>query len=101
MPKLTIDVPHSLTPDEAVQRLKQKFAEAKAEYGSRVNNLRDEWTDHTFDFSAEAVGMKVSGRIAVEPRNLRLEMSLPLAAMLFKRTIEDRIRQEVAGLLGS
>jgi hypothetical protein len=36
----------------------------------------------------------------VEPERLRLTAGLPIAAMIFKAAIEDRIRQEVGSLLG-
>ena len=101
MPRLLLEVPHALDQDEAMRRLKEKFAAARAEYQDRVSKFHDEWKDHTFSFSLQALGMGVSGTVAVEPRKVRLEVALPLAAMLFKRAIEDRLRQEIDGLLGS
>jgi hypothetical protein len=99
MPKLSIDVPHVLSQDEAAQRLKDKFAAVRAEYESQVSEFREEWLDHTFSFAFRALGMAVSGTVAVEPKQVRLAASLPLAAMLFKSAIEERIRQEVGVLL--
>ncbi len=101
MPRLLLEVPHALDRDEAVRRLKEKFAAAQVEHGQHVSKFHDEWKDHTFSFSLHALGMGVSGTVAVEPRKIRLEVTLPLAAMLFKRAIEERLRQEVEGLLGS
>ncbi|MCE5268378.1 MAG: polyhydroxyalkanoic acid system family protein [Planctomycetaceae bacterium] len=101
MPKLKLDVPHTLDQEEATRRLKDKFAAAKAQYHDQVQGLQDQWNDHTFSFSLHAMGMSVSGTVAVQPRNIRLEVALPLAAMLFKRAIEDRVRQEVDGLLAT
>jgi hypothetical protein len=43
--------------------------------------------------------MKVAGTLAVEPANVKLNVDLPFAAMLFKKAIEDRVRQEVGRML--
>lgn len=99
MPKLSLEVPHALTRDEVVKRLKAKFAAVRSQYEGQVQGLREEWLDHTFSFGFKAMGMAVSGTVAVEPQKVSLAADLPFAAMLFKGTIEQRIRQEVGQLL--
>jgi hypothetical protein len=99
MPRLTLAVPHSLTPDEAKQRLKDKFTAALAEHQERVSHLHEEWRDHTLSFAFQAFGMGVSGTVAVEPNQVKLDAELPFAAVLFKGAIEQRLRQEVNVLL--
>jgi predicted NBD/HSP70 family sugar kinase len=101
MPQLTLAVPHSLGLDEAMRRLKDKFAAARAEHQGRVSNLREEWRDHTLSFAFQAMGMGVSGTVAVEPSQVKLKADLPLAAAFFKGAIEQRLRQEVNILLAS
>ena len=99
MPRITLEVPHSLGLEEATRRLKDKFAAAKAEHGARVSNLREEWRDHTLSFALKAMGMGVSGTVAVEPAQVKLDAELPFAASFFKGAIEQRLRQEVNTLL--
>jgi hypothetical protein len=101
MPQLSLDIPHVLSPDEAVQRLKEKFAAARTEYQNNVSEFKEQWRDHTFSYAFKVLGMAVSGTIAVEQTRVRLATDLPLAAMFFKAAIEDRIRQEVGALLGA
>jgi hypothetical protein len=101
MPRLSLAVPHLLTPDEAKQRLKDKFAAALVEHQGRVSNTREEWRDHTLSFGFQAMGMAVSGTVAVEPKQVKVDAELPFAAMLFKGAIEQRLRDEVAALLAS
>jgi len=121
MPRLTIEVPHALGQEEATRRLQDRFAAAEAQYRERIDEYRgewshqiaappgknfgselhDEWTDHTFSFSVKTMGVGVSGSIAVAPARVAVDLNLPWAAMLFKRTIEERLRQELAGLLAS
>jgi hypothetical protein len=101
MPRLTLEVPHSLGLDEATRRLKDKFAAARAEHQGRVSNLREEWRDHTLSFAFQAMGMGVSGTVAVEPSHVKLNAELPLAAAFFKGAIEQRLRHEVGVVLAS
>jgi hypothetical protein len=99
MPQLTLDVPHALGQDEAAKRLKERFEFASETYKSQVNNLNHGWSDHTFSFDFQAMGMKVAGTLAVEPTLVKLNVNLPLAAMFFKKTIEERVRHEVGRML--
>jgi hypothetical protein len=99
MPRLTLAVSHSLGLEEATRRLKDKFAAAKAEHHARVSNLREEWRDNTLSFALQAMGLGVSGTVAVEADQVKFDAELPFAASFFKGAIEQRLRQEVSTLL--
>jgi hypothetical protein len=99
MPRITFEMPHSLGLEEATRRLKDKLAAALAEHQSRVSNLREEWRDHTLSFALKAMGMGVSGTVAVAPDQVKVDAELPIAAAFFKGAIEQRLRQEVGTLL--
>jgi hypothetical protein len=99
MPRLALETPHAIGQDEAIRRLKKKFAAVRAVHGGRVNNLHEEWQDHTLAFGFQTMGMSISGTVAVEPDRVKLDASLPFAALMFKRTIEQQIRKEMDGLL--
>jgi hypothetical protein len=99
MPQISLETPHKLGREEAVRRLKDKFNVVRALYGAHVTNLQQKWTDHTHSFSFKAMGMGVSGAVQVEDALVKLQVELPLAATLFKGTIEERIRREISGLL--
>jgi hypothetical protein len=101
MPRLTLTVPHSVGSDEAKRRLKDKLAAALSEHGDRLSDFREEWRDHALSFGFRALGMAVTGTVAVEPEQVRVDADLPFAAMLFKGAIEQRLRQEVSTLLAS
>jgi hypothetical protein len=101
MPKLNVEVPHTLGRDEAARRLKQQFDLARGAYGSYVSDLQEQWNDdHTLTFGFKAMGMKVAGTLAVEDALVRVLVELPLAAMMIKGTIEQRTRQELTQILG-
>jgi len=101
MPQLQLDIPHALSQDEAARRLREKFAAAVAEHEEHLTDFTHQWEDHTFTFAFKALGMAVSGTVAVEPERVRLDAKLPLAAAFFKGMIENQIREEVGSLLDS
>ena len=74
MPRLTVEVPHVLGLEEATQRLKERFAAARAEHQDHVNNFREEWKDHTFSFAFQTLGMAVSGDVAVGGEKVKLDV---------------------------
>lgn len=99
MPQLSLEVAHELGQEEAARRLKDRIALASDAYGSQVSELSQQWNGHTFTFGFHAMGMKIAGTVAVEHEKVKVAASIPLAAMLFKKTIEDRVRLEVGSLL--
>jgi hypothetical protein len=99
MAKLVLEVPHALDREEATRRLKDKFAAALAEHHGKVSDVQHEWNDNAFSFAFQAMGMAISGTVTVEHKAVKLAADLPFAAMLFKRTIEERLRHEVGVIL--
>ncbi|MGW8256504.1 MAG: polyhydroxyalkanoic acid system family protein, partial [Thermoguttaceae bacterium] len=99
MPRISLEMPHKLGREEVLRRIKDKFAEVHNQYGEMVNNFQENWVDHTHSFSFQAMGMAVSGSVQVEDSLVKLNADLPFAAMLFKGTIEQRIREEMDSLL--
>jgi hypothetical protein len=99
MPRIALETPHALGQDEALKRLKTKFESTYSEYGSAVENLDQQWTDHTLNFSFSAMGMGISGTVKVEDRAVKLSAELPFAAKFFQGAIENRLRTELGNLL--
>ena len=99
MPRLTMETSHALGQEEAVRRLKKKLSALTDIYQSRVNDLQKEWNGNRFSFGFKAAGMKVAGALTVEDAEVKLDAKLPLAAMIFKGKIEERVREELGKLL--
>ena len=72
MAQLLLDIPHSLGQEEATCRLKEKFAASQSQYQGQVSNFREEWQDHTFSFGFHALGMAVTGTVAVAEKNVKV-----------------------------
>jgi hypothetical protein len=101
MPRVALTAAHSLGRDEAERRLKDRLGVICASYGSDVSELNEDWSHHTLSVAFKALGMRVSGTIAVRDRDVGLCVDLPFAAVIFKRLIEERIRGELVRTLAS
>lgn len=99
MPKSTVTVDHDLGRDEALERLKGILVEAKAQYGDRITDLEETWTDTGGRFSFKAMGMKVSGDLMVEDDRVDIIGDFPWAAKPFQGTIEATLRERAERLL--
>lgn len=99
MPRLAIEHPHALGEDEATRRIKQKIENDKEAFAGQFSNANDNWQGNTLSFGFEAVGMKVSGTMAVEEATVKIDVQLPLAAMMFKGMIEQKVHEDLDKLL--
>jgi hypothetical protein len=90
-----MQIPHNLGREEATRRIQEQIPKVRA----HVTELDEQWQDHTLTFHFKALGFKVGGTLAVEESTVNVDVDLPLAASLVKGTIEQRVRQEVGGLL--
>ena len=89
-----MQIPHALGREEATRRIKEQIPKVR----DQVPDLDEQWQDHTLTFHFTAMGFKVGGTLAVEDTAANLDVDLPLAAMMVKGMIEQRIRQELGGL---
>ena len=98
MPKFNLEVPHTLPPAEAQDRM-QRFAESlHGRFGDQAKDVTQSWTDNVMSFGFKTLGMRIDGQIGVEPDKLVVSGDLPIAAMMFKGKIESEIRQQLERL---
>jgi hypothetical protein len=98
MAKMNFDIPHQLSQQEALERIKKLLSEAKKNYGNQIENLQETWEGNTGQFSFSAKGFDLSGSLTVQPNTIELRGDVPFAVSLFKGKIE-RMIQETAGKL--
>lgn len=98
MPKLNMTVLHRLTQDEAATRIKGLLNEVKAQFADKISDLHEEWDSNTGKYSFSAMGFPVSGTVAVKATQVEIAGDLPFAAILFKKKIEDTIKDRAETL---
>ncbi|MBN2022686.1 MAG: polyhydroxyalkanoic acid system family protein [Pirellulales bacterium] len=101
MPQLSVSVPHALGREEALRRLRNESDVAKSAFGDRVRDLVEDWGNDGMSFRFSAMGMAVEGNVAVEEAAVTTTAKLPLAAMMFKGLIEQRLRDRLAAVLAA
>jgi Putative polyhydroxyalkanoic acid system protein (PHA_gran_rgn) len=99
MPTIKVSVPHSLDPQEAVQRIQSIVRDVKGQFADRVSDIQEEWTANSGRFSFKAMGFAVSGTVDVDDREVRIQSNLPFAATPFKNRIETVLVERARALL--
>lgn len=99
MPAIAISVPHSLPPAEALRRIQSMLGDLKRQYGDQVTEVTETWSGSTGEFSMTAMGLRISGTLAVEPAEVKLNGTIPFAAVPFRGRIEQLIREQAETLL--
>jgi hypothetical protein len=99
MPNLNISIPHQLSQDEALRRIKSAIADAKKQYGEKIDQLRESWNGYSGTLDVTAMGQKLGVVLTVNPSDVTVESALPMIAMMFRGKIEAAIRQEGTKLL--
>jgi Putative polyhydroxyalkanoic acid system protein (PHA_gran_rgn) len=99
MSNLNITVPHQLSQDEALRRIRQYIEQAKMQYSDKITGFQEDWNGHVGAFKVSASGFSGSGNIIVNPSEVSIQSSLPLLAMAFKGRIEAFVQETLMRLL--
>jgi hypothetical protein len=99
MPSLDLSIPHQLSQEEALRRIKNLLSDAKRDHGDMIDKLEETWDDNTGHFSFSAKGYDVSGSLEVLPNSIELTSKVPFAVSLFKGMITSMITQKAKELL--
>jgi len=95
MPQLSMQIPHTLGREEATRRIQEQLPKVRG----RLTDLDEQWQEHTLTFHFKAMGFKVDGTLAVADTTADINVDLPMAAMMVKGMIEQRVRQELGAVL--
>jgi hypothetical protein len=99
MSKLTLNIPHQLSKEEALSRIKKLLVNVKQEQSGNISNVKEEWRENTGKFSFSAKGFDLSGMIEVNASSIDINASVPLAVSLFKGKIKSIINEKARELL--
>lgn len=99
MPNISVLVPHRLSQDEALNRIRNFIAQARIQFGDRMTITQEEWSGYLCTFAGSATGFNVAGNIVVSSTDVTVQSTLPGAAFFFKGRIEATLRNQLAQIL--
>lgn len=99
MSSLNISIPHELSQDDAVARIKKLLTKLQVEQKDMIQNVKEEWNGNKSNFSFSAKGFDIAGNIAVNPDSVNIKGDLPFMLSFFKGKIEEIIKAQGQAVL--
>ncbi len=99
MPSFKAEVSHQLGQAAATERLKGFADKIRERYKDQVSNMQESWGDNSLEFSFKTLGLSIKGKINIEDTVVKLNGTLPFAALPFRGKIENSIKDELAKAL--
>jgi hypothetical protein len=92
MPEISVAVPYNVTldPVEVKEKTGPMLQEQLQELQAR--DFQIEWTDMTAEFRFTSYGFLIQGSVDIQPKQIVVNVKVPLVAAVFK----NRIRKEIA-----
>ena len=99
MSDLSLHIPHNLSAEEALGRIKNLLGNLKRDNKDLVENAEESWEGNTGKFSFSAKGFDLSGLINVTSSSVDIDAKLPFALSFFKGKISQVITGKAKELL--
>lgn len=99
MPKFHVEIPHTLSAEEAKSRLERFVESLQAKFGDKVSDLEQGWSGNKLSFGFKTFGFKIAGAIEALEQKLDVKGEIPLTAMMFKGKIEGEVKEQLARLM--
>ena len=94
MSRPVVTIPHRLSRQEAVKRLKAGFSNVRSSFGQGFVVVKDEWAGDHLDFRASLLGQTTTGSVDVADDHVRLEVQLPWVLALLAEKAKALVQRE-------
>ena len=91
---VVVTIPHRLSRQEAVKRLKAGFSNVRSSFGQGFVVVKDEWAGDHLDFRASLLGQTTIGSVDVADDHVRLEVQLPWVLALLAEKAKALVQRE-------
>ena len=91
---VVVTIPHRLSRQEAVKRLKAGFSNVRSSFGQGFVVVKDEWAGDHLDFRASLLGQTTTGSVDVADDNVRLEVQLPWMLSLLTNKAKALVQKQ-------
>jgi hypothetical protein len=99
MPRISLSVPHKLGQDEAKSRIAKLIADSRTQFGDKMADLTETWSENVETFSFRTMGFAVDGKLDVQPAEVLIDINLPWAAIPFQGRVKSEILKHAIELL--
>lgn len=96
---VVVNIPHDLGREQARQRLQTGFGRIREQIAGHALQFEERWEGERLHFNAGALGQKVSGRVDVFDKSVRIEVDLPWILATIAEKLQGRIQREGTLLL--
>lgn len=100
MPAFKTEVPHSLSQEDARERVDQMKDSIHEQYPGLVSDLSSEWNENTLSLQFSVYGFKIKSALEVQVQCVIVNGNIPLAALPFKGKVQQTIGDKLSELLG-
>jgi hypothetical protein len=97
MPKVTVTVPHDKEPEHLVEKVKPAIEKTVQDF--QGHDVQSNWTDRGADFSFKSMAFTIKGKVAIDEKQVVVDVELPFAAMMFKDRAEKAITKNLTRAL--
>ena len=91
---VVVTIPHRLSRQEAVKRLKAGFSNVRSSFGQGFVVVKDEWAGDHLDFRASLLGQTTTGSVDVADDHVRLEVQLPWMLSLLANKAKALVQKQ-------
>ncbi len=91
---VVVTIPHRLTKEEAIRRLKKGFGDVRSTVGEKFVVLTDDWAGDHLDFRASLLGQTTTGTVDVGDHSVRLEIQLPWVLALLANKAKAIVQKQ-------
>ncbi len=97
---MRVTVPHDLSREEVRQRLRERAQDLAGSVPGGMAQVTTNWlNDDTVDLAIAAMGQNLTGSIAIEDRQVVIDLTLPLALSFVEPMIAGTIKEQGQKLL--
>ena len=93
MPKVSVSVPHDQAPEEIVKKSEPYIEKMINDFEGK--DLQMEWEGNNADFSFKSLAFTIKGHVAVDDKQIAVDIDLPFAAMMFKDKVEKALTKNL------
>lgn len=99
MPKISVTVPHNRDPQEVIAKAAASIEDSARDF--QATDVKVETVGNTANFSFRSLAFVISGKLEARPKDVLVEVELPMLAMAFKDMAEEAIRENLEKALAT